>query len=272
MDPPTPGLYLELTRHVRDYARPGLLAHHAVSIGVAEEVRQTAHALLLGLRLLTSGDFGIGLYDVVSNSRLLSLAGPTALSVAREWPPPRVKKPRSGWQRPRRREALDSSWGSYTRSTPLGPSVVITAGMAKDLQRLWPLLVRTLDDKLAPAFHRFELSYERTDPEDRMIDYWVALESLFLPGSDRELGRAASQRLSFFIEGATAQRLAIYRTTKQSYGFRSDVVHSNAYDPADVEDSANHIADYLRRTLLKCLDANASPDTTALDQAMMFVS
>ena len=123
---------------------------------------------------------------------------------------------------------------------------MITATVAKDLKRIWPLLQRPLDAKLGAAFHRFELSHDRTDPEDRIIDYWVALESLFLPGDDRELGRAASQRLAFFIEGAGAQRLTTYRNAKKSYGFRSDVVHSNVYDPADVEDSANLVQDYLR--------------------------
>jgi hypothetical protein len=141
--------------------------------------------------------------------------------------------------------------------------------MGQELARIWPLLQREAHERLETSFQRFELSYDRTDPEDRIIDYWVALESLFLPDDDRELGRAASQRLAFFIEESGPERSAIYRNAKKSYGFRSDVVHGNAYDPAEVEELANLTEGYLRRALMICLETNSPPNCVSLDNEMM---
>ncbi len=62
----------------------------------------------------------------------------------------------------------------------------------------------------------------------------------------------------------------MYDDAKDSYDLRSKVVHGQAYDPADVEDSANMIHEYLRQALLKCLESNSQPDLPALDTQMMF--
>lgn len=269
MDPPVPALYLELTRTVRAYETVGRSLQHALHFYIAEAVRRAAHDTLLGLRLLTEGDFGIGLYDVVTDNRLLRVDGPTALSVASDWRLTGDSTAQSQRQRPVGPDTLKSAWASYSDGTPLGPPVMITVAKAQQLQRLWPLLQQNVNKKLVSALHRFELSYDRTNPEDRLIDYWVALEALFLQGNDRELSRAACQRLAFFIESTRSHRFRVYDDAKKSYGFRSSVVHGNRYDPAKVEVSVNFIAGYLRRALAKCLKMNAPPDKTALDKAMM---
>ena len=126
MEPPVPGLYLELQRQSREYASPGLSPKHAVLWGVNQDVRRAAHAALLGLRLLTTGDFGMGLFQVDSDNRLLRVDGTTAISVAHAWlapDPKRLKKQPRSWQRPHRREELDAAWGSYLETPHRDPQL-----------------------------------------------------------------------------------------------------------------------------------------------------
>jgi hypothetical protein len=278
MEPPTPELYLELKRQFRDFLKSGEAPSYFALWEAGTDAMQATRWLIQGLRLVTPGDFGFGVYEVETTNQLLQGGGPTTFSVAREWRPRKPKKQNpqtSNWQRPQRRSFLGSAWESIWTITPTGPRVVLTADMAQELEKIWPLLQHETHEKLETAFQRFELSYDRTDPEDRIIDYWVALESLFLPDDDRELARSASQRLAFFIEETGSDRLEIYRNSKKSYGFRSVVVHGNAYDPAEVELSANLIEGYLRRALVKFLRTNSplsQPDCVGLDHEMMLSS
>lgn len=275
---PTPALCLEIKRSLgQDLNKDGSLADEISHIGTMG-VWELGHALLLGLRLLAAGDFGIGLVKTSCNNRLLSPKEPFSTSVARQWPTPDPKrlKRKTGrlprpWQRPQRDFMLASAWASHYQNLPWGAPTVLDKPLATELQRLWPLLRAKPDSRLEPAFHRFELSYDRIDPEDRILDYWIAFESLFLSdgSKDNQLKRAASQRLAYYIEAEGSKRLDVYRAAKKSYDFRSDIVHGNVYDPAEVEDSANEVSGYLRRTLLRCLASNKPPGNDVLDEDMM---
>lgn len=275
---PTPALFLEIKRCVsQKHVQAGLIAYEITDAGPMR-VWELGHALLLGLRLLTAGDFGIGLIKTSCDNRLLSPREPYTTSVAGQWPTPdpkrlknKTKKPPRSWQRPHRDYMVASAWASHYQYLPWGLATVIDQPLATELQQLWLPLRTKSDPWLAPALHRFELSYDRIDPEDRILDYWIAFETLFLRdgNNDNQLKRTASQRLAYFIEDEGAMRLDVYRAAKRSYDFRSDIVHGNVYDPADVEDSANVISSYLRRTLLRCLRANELPNGQTLDEAMM---
>jgi hypothetical protein len=277
-DPPTPELYLEITRTGADFLTSGSSLTNVVNFNAGNEVRELAHALLLGLRLLTPGSFGIGPFEVTADNRLVGSYGMTSISVARPWPAPEPQKGKkkfgrepSPWHRPHRQDVLNSAWGSYTTRTPIGAPVMISKKTARDLASLWPVLLIPTHRTLEAAFHRFELSYERVDPEDRLIDHWVAMESLFTE-NEPQLSRSASQRLAYFIEpGHRPKRLKVYKDAKASYKLRSTIVHGDAvYDPADVAESTVQTEEYLREALLKCLRSSRPPDKTALDNEMMF--
>jgi hypothetical protein len=125
---------------------------------------------------------------------------------------------------------------------------------------------------LAVALRRFNLSYDRPLPEDRLIDQMISFESLYLADIDDD-DRAEKRfrlalRSSYFLE-AGAQRKNVYRDMKRAYDLRSDIVHGGTVAPPTVDgvqlsigDFANKTEEYLRRTLIKFLDLSQQPGAT----------
>jgi hypothetical protein len=114
------------------------------------------------------------------------------------------------------------------------------------------------------ALDRFNLAYDRARPEDRIIDYWVALEALFLPGIDRgELSYRASLRAAYYV-GSSRDRQRIFWDMRQSYDVRSHVVHGEKPD-ADVRVTAERTEEVLRGALRNAILEPNSLDMTAID-------
>ena len=58
----------------------------------------------------------------------------------------------------------------------------------RQVKEVWPHLADDLTDRsLALALERLNNSYHRAKDEDRLIDYWVGLEALFLRVKEGEL-------------------------------------------------------------------------------------
>jgi hypothetical protein len=96
------------------------------------------------------------------------------------------------------------------------------------LRRYFPHARRAiLTPTLQTAIARFNDSYVRTTTEDRLIDYWIALESMFFPKEQqvRELQFAVALAVSHYIGRTPTQRDTIYDTILLSYRWRSYLVH-----------------------------------------------
>lgn len=101
------------------------------------------------------------------------------------------------------------------------------------------------------ALRRFEATYERLDLEDRLIDYWIALEALF-GGGQGEISYRISLRIAVLLT-EVGQRRELFRRMKQSYEARSRVVHGS---PAkqDLQELLSETEDVLRLSLRRALD------------------
>ena len=124
-----------------------------------------------------------------------------------------------------------------------------------------------LSDRQNIALRRFEMAYERGIAEDRLIDYWVALEALFLPDIFQELSFRASLRIAYYVAGTPDEREEVFRKMRLSYDIRSDVVHGQRLK-ADVSEVASDTEEILRRALRAEVMNPGSLNVDRLDAAI----
>lgn len=76
------------------------------------------------------------------------------------------------------------------------------------------------------ALRRYNFAYGRLRPEDRLIDYAIALEALFLKGGEaQELKYRLALRGAFLLEKGSKGRLETHVLLSRAYEERSNVVH-----------------------------------------------
>jgi hypothetical protein len=192
----------------------------------------------------------------------------------------RLSKPQRVWTsvlvaRPKRWIPLDTHPHYYNSEPHPRPSTSEYQVTLSDGPSLSGLIntVHSLDVKrfpaLALALRRFNMSYDRPLPEDRLIDQMISSEALYLADmNDDDRGEKQFRlalRASYFLE-VGAQRKNVYRDMKCAYNLRSDIVHGGTVSPPKVDgvqisigEFANKTEEYLRRTLIKFLDLSQQP-------------
>jgi Apea-like HEPN len=115
------------------------------------------------------------------------------------------------------------------------------------------------------AFRRFDLAQTRSLKEDKLLDYWVGLESLFAKqGETQELSYKFALRIAHYIGDSPTDRLSAFNDMREAYVVRSKVVHGEAtsqgVDNATVL-TERALRDSLRRAALE----GQLPDIQSLD-------
>ena len=90
----------------------------------------------------------------------------------------------------------------------------------------------------------------------RLLVLWLALESLFGPEDAREITFRISQRIAFFLESDRARARELYSNVKESYSWRSKVVHGLRLEKLTPEKSQKLLLELeglVRRSLLTIL-------------------
>ena len=80
---------------------------------------------------------------------------------------------------------------------------------------------------LKMAINRFNFAYEKKYPEDKLVDYMISFESLFLKET-QELSHRLSARISRFLKDDYDERKDLYSNFKKMYGIRSSIVHGES--------------------------------------------
>jgi hypothetical protein len=122
------------------------------------------------------------------------------------------------------------------------------------------------DNRFGLAMRRFMGSYEKPLDGDRLIDYWIALESLMAPDTNMELVYRLSLRTTCFIAEAL-ERKRVFEKVKKSYSARSTFVHGT---PKKVDaEIVSFTEECLRKVLLRCLVLGKTPTQTVLDSLVL---
>lgn len=134
------------------------------------------------------------------------------------------------------------------------------------------------------AMTRFDFSYERTRPEDRLIDLMIAFESIFSEGP-ADLSHKIPTRVARFLEDDPAKRRMTREVMKRAYNARNVLVHGNGRLPGtiniqsreasgakslsitsyDLSDFVSLMEENLRRCFWKLIEIGKFEKTTLLD-------
>jgi len=175
---------------------------------------------------------------------------------------------------------IDTNWdfsGIQSTSSNLGPSeymgdhMTISVKEVPAFLELWQRYKKISQRRLKKILNsiaRLNFGTERNRHEDKLIDYFVAFESLFLSKKDPELRYRLSLLTSHWVGSTSSERKKIFRIIKIGYDQRSTIVHGGdpeqliSFDGANIT-FAEHtklVEDYLRLSIKKfiaeCADNN----------------
>jgi len=123
--------------------------------------------------------------------------------------------------------------------------------------------------RFAIALRRFGGAYTKPMGDDRVLDYWIALEALVLPdGKEGELRTKAALRLAWLL-GTNADRAEIFKNVQKSYNLRSSIAHGTQHH-AKPEDVA-YLEGLVRQTMLHCLERREVPEPDWLNRLVLNV-
>jgi len=156
---------------------------------------------------------------------------------------------------------------------PFRAPYVLVQGDVTALLSLLPA-VKVLDRErfsfLELALRRFNQSYGRVGAEDRLIDYMIAFEALYLNDTGAqergEMRFRLALRVAKFLREPNQQQ-SLYREMRAAYNMRSSIGHGDVYDPPKVdgrvipiEEFISRIENYLRESLIKFLKLAQEPN------------
>ena len=147
---------------------------------------------------------------------------------------------------------------SPTSSYSFGGTLKLQESEEDDFKNFWNFFkgvnFEVIDKNFRIATGRFNSAYERKDPEDRLIDYVIALTSMFSRKKESGLGRyRLSMRIALLLEKDSEKRKRVRQEILEIYDKRSAIVHGsdvkkfqNFKNMGDLVDKAE---EYVRRSL-----------------------
>lgn len=147
-----------------------------------------------------------------------------------------------------------------------GPVYHLDKKESKEFQRFWGKFKQIELDKntsLNLALRRFNFANVRAEPADRIIDYFISFEALYLHEDEmQELSYRLSLRASHFLSEDKTEREEIFNFFKKAYVLRSKIVHGVDIgetvkiggENLPIGDFNDKIEEYLRRTLFRYIE------------------
>lgn len=125
-------------------------------------------------------------------------------------------------------------------------------------------------ERFSRAMRRFMGAYDERSEPDKLIDYWVTLESLLLPdGKQGELRFRGALRAAWFT-AKPEERKEAFKEVLNSYDARSNVVHGEA-KPV-MSSILGETEERLRKILRRCLELGRVPSKEQFDTLVLGLS
>ncbi|RPJ74503.1 MAG: hypothetical protein EHM20_10500 [Alphaproteobacteria bacterium] len=94
---------------------------------------------------------------------------------------------------------------------------------------VFDFLYNEKDNRFKVALRRLSLGMERKNPEDKLLDYMIGLETLYMPDGNAELSFRLSVRVAFLLS-MLKDRKETFEFLRKMYTVRSNIVHGSEYD------------------------------------------
>lgn len=142
--------------------------------------------------------------------------------------------------------------GLHERSEyPLGDDKL--DDLIKFVDKYWDLLEKT-PTFLHAAMVRFNSSYEKRDPADRLIDLIIVLEAIFADSDRDSITYKVAMRCACWLHKPGKERKKTFASVKRLYSARSKVIHGTNPSSTLALDELECI---VRESLKRCLDYQA---------------
>ena len=160
---------------------------------------------------------------------------------------------------------------SCTGQSSFGVDFILRQEDSDRLGQIWAdLSVLPTNNQLDLALRRLNDAALRSEAEDRLIDFWIALEALFLKGTKAELNFRASLYIAMYVGGSLNERREILKMMKHSYSLRSKVAHGEKLNDGDEIDTVVlETGEVLRRILQKCVAQKRPPDVDLITEKLL---
>lgn len=132
-------------------------------------------------------------------------------------------------------------------NTVLGEECKIKKTDVALLCEIFDFLCNENDSRFKVALRRLSLGIERKNLEDKLIDYMIGLEALYLPDGNAELSFRLSVRAAFLLS-SKIKRKNTYNFLRKIYDIRSSIVHGNKYE-LNIED-IKELEELLRKSVI----------------------
>jgi hypothetical protein len=172
---------------------------------------------------------------------------------------------------------LSQSWGYSLRLMDM--DAIIDEAVGIRLVDLWQKIQQCPNiEKIDLAFKRWSETVERLSVEDMLIDYWIALESLFASDSNQEVKFRASLRIASYLGKTADKRKEIYNDMRCSYDWRSAIVHGDFRKPGKIKElnkksTLHEITEktrsYLRESLFQLIESEEEFDPTSMESMLL---
>jgi hypothetical protein len=247
---PTPDLLIEFDRSATEWALVDAPKHLVMRLGSFGQGRTIGDRLLQSLRLLQNNEVRLG----------------------RGWtfPGNRFLRPDSEFGGGRESFPISSFYDPYSRGQEArsDTSAHLTRDQVERLANVYSFVESKSDvrQKLEVPLRRFAMSFNRIAPVERFIDHWTALEALFSPGF-QESSYRMHQFMAQFVGHDPRDRWDIYSKAKLAYTARNHVLHGRRFlSTEELHRHAAPIEDYVRRSLIKCIEDERMPDHGELER------
>jgi hypothetical protein len=158
-------------------------------------------------------------------------------------------------------------------------TAIIDDDSSQKMINLWNHLQVSQNAKhIKLALTRWSATAERLTDEDKLVDYWIALESLFTSDSSQEVTFRASLRIAAFLGQTADERESIYSDIRHSYNWRSAIVHGDTINPGKIKELnkkgtlpevTKRTRSYLQTALLKLIEMDESFDPRRIEQQLL---
>ncbi len=146
----------------------------------------------------------------------------------------------------------DSMGHSFLMNTAIGDKCKLEESEVNDLKSIWRGL--KIADKLG-ALSANRLSYvaERKNSEDKVLDCFIGLESLYLPNGNAELSLRLSLGASKLLQSDSGKQKDLFFFLKRMYNKRSKLVHGQDVDVSS--DELQRLEEVLRSSVKLYLES-----------------
>ena len=125
-----------------------------------------------------------------------------------------------------------------------------------------------INGRFKVALRRLSLGIERKNPEDKLLDYMIGLETLYMPDGNAELSFRLSIRVAFLLS-LSKDRKETFDFLRKMYTVRSHIVHGSEYDLN--ADDVKKLEELLRESVILWIKNKTSFSANELNKALFEV-